>query len=278
MNILTRIETITPEKAKKYLEHNCINRKPNKSRVSQYATDMRNGKWQLNGETIIFDEDGMLKNGQHRLMAVVEADIPVQFLVVRGVPRDSSLQDRGRMRSVSDAMIIDGISSSLANNKNVAIAKLHFHITTGRRNLSDFEIRNFILDNSDLILKVRELTRAAGASKTKGVNANCAVVSLACMYALSSGESEKDIAKFLRVMQTGIPDTLCQNAALICRNDMLNEYISLAGISNRLLAINQIEKAIFDFCRRYSRRKSYVGWNKMVYPYSINYKKTEAIA
>lgn len=111
--IKTAIETITPEIAKAYLEHNTTNRNPNKNQVAYYARMMSEGKWVLNGESIIFDSEGNLIDGQHRLMAVVLANTPIQAIVVRDVEHEAFITiDRGKTRSISDAFSIKGISNS----------------------------------------------------------------------------------------------------------------------------------------------------------------------
>lgn len=95
--ITSKVETIGPEKAKEYLKANINNPRGNhslsRSVVKRYAEDMKTGKWELNGEAIEFDEDGVLKNGQHRLAAIVIAGVEVKILVVRGVSRDTIVYD-----------------------------------------------------------------------------------------------------------------------------------------------------------------------------------------
>ncbi|KAF7277615.1 hypothetical protein GWI33_002970, partial [Rhynchophorus ferrugineus] len=83
--IAAQVETITPDLARQYLAFNTHNRNVRSYRVKGYAADMRDGRWTLNGEAIKFSADGTLLDGQHRLQAVIEADVAVQMLVVRGV-------------------------------------------------------------------------------------------------------------------------------------------------------------------------------------------------
>ena len=59
------VETITPQKAQEYLAKSGGNRNISKPVVTSYATTMREGKWILNGEPIVFDVDGVLLNGHH---------------------------------------------------------------------------------------------------------------------------------------------------------------------------------------------------------------------
>ena len=99
------IEAITPELAQRYLALNSKQqRKLRKHKVAEYADDMRNGRWGLNGATIVIDEFGNLIDGQHRLSAVVESGTTQQFVVVRNVSEDSyETIDQGMKRTLADA-------------------------------------------------------------------------------------------------------------------------------------------------------------------------------
>lgn len=79
------IITITPDMAKRMLEHNYTdNRNIRKAYVNQLAAVMRNGRYiSENGQTIVLGEDdGILYDGQHRLMAIVESGCTQVMLVV----------------------------------------------------------------------------------------------------------------------------------------------------------------------------------------------------
>lgn len=109
MEMNANIELITPSVAQAYLMKNQKNRSINSGKVRQYAQAMKNGKWMLNGETIVFDEDGNLLNGQHRLSAVVMANVPVKMLVVRNAASDTfATFDTGRNRRIEDVLSIEG--------------------------------------------------------------------------------------------------------------------------------------------------------------------------
>lgn len=103
------VETITPQIAEEYLRHNQRNRKPKKRTIAAYAATMRGGNWLLTGETIQFDWCGTLINGQHRLMAVIEAGIPVQFSVARDCAPDTArVIDNLPPRTATDAALYAG--------------------------------------------------------------------------------------------------------------------------------------------------------------------------
>ena len=109
-------EKITPEKAADYLEKNTKrNRKVANRRVHLFARDMASGRWVSNGEPIIFDKSGELIDGQHRLLAIIEAGIPVKMLVVRGVPKKAfETIDQGSSRTLAVVLGSTGVQASSA--------------------------------------------------------------------------------------------------------------------------------------------------------------------
>jgi hypothetical protein len=100
------------------LKSNVSNRKIDSRRLKVYARDMRAGRWLQNGEPIIFS-DSRLLSGQHRLEALILANVTLDFLVVRGVSQDAFLTlDSGKPRYLCDLLDTRG----LKNTKVVAAA------------------------------------------------------------------------------------------------------------------------------------------------------------
>jgi hypothetical protein len=74
-----QIIDVDPATAESWLAKNPNNRNLRVPVVQSYARDMVSGNWMLNGETIKFDQSGKLIDGQHRLSAVVTADVTVPW-------------------------------------------------------------------------------------------------------------------------------------------------------------------------------------------------------
>jgi len=107
--ITTIVETITPQLAQDYLGCNKRNRTLNKNHVINLTRQIEQGLWIFDGNPIRFSENGNLLDGQHRLEACVKANIPIQTLVVRGLPEESFQNiDTGKGRSGGDILSIDG--------------------------------------------------------------------------------------------------------------------------------------------------------------------------
>jgi len=105
-NMTMTYELITPEVAEFFLKSNHGNRKISPVTVRAYAHDMFNGNWDENvGSPISIDEDGVLRNGQHRLQAIVESGKPIRMWVCRNVS-STGVYDDVRKRSTRDQISI----------------------------------------------------------------------------------------------------------------------------------------------------------------------------
>lgn len=105
--ILTKV---TPKIARDWLDnHNLSNRNISKAKVDEYSIMMAADLWYQDGNTIVFDSNGRLINGQHRLLALIQADASYAILVVVNAdPRGFSTTDTGKNRTAKDILgIID---------------------------------------------------------------------------------------------------------------------------------------------------------------------------
>jgi hypothetical protein len=109
MTLVAKREHVTPELAAKYLEANGKNRRLDRGRVAGYADQMRRGQWRETHQGIAFNCDGSLRDGQHRLAAIVESKVPTWFHVFRGLADEAvEVIDTHKGRSIADAMTISG--------------------------------------------------------------------------------------------------------------------------------------------------------------------------
>lgn len=109
MNIKTEIVDVTPELAKEWLKVNTHNRNIRPDERDVYARDMASGNWALNGEAIKRDWNGNILDGQHRLLAVVQAGVTVRMLVVSGLaPETQETMDSGMKRTYADNLRLRG--------------------------------------------------------------------------------------------------------------------------------------------------------------------------
>lgn len=144
----TEVHSVTLDKAKTWIEKNLpyqrgeygTNRPMSARKVNQYAFDMLSGKWRLTHQGLGFAKAGILKDGQHRLMAVIQAgeqgatmgeeilaanpkiNIPMQ--VTWGLEDDVfDVLDTGLPRSAAQILAIAGYPNQ---NSLAAAARLVF--------------------------------------------------------------------------------------------------------------------------------------------------------
>lgn len=102
--------TVTPDMARTWLQSNTHNRRLASNVVDRYAASMRLAQWRCTMDNpIVFDANGALQDGQHRLHAVIKADVDVDFWVGFGAdPGDFHVIGAGRRRSVADVLALEG--------------------------------------------------------------------------------------------------------------------------------------------------------------------------
>lgn len=104
------IVELTPEKARAILNKNKRNRRIAPGHVMRVAAAIQRNEWRLNGDAIKIDTDGNLVDGQHRCLAVIEADQPITTILIEGVEPDAqSTMDLGRPRTLRDLLRMDEV-------------------------------------------------------------------------------------------------------------------------------------------------------------------------
>lgn len=84
------IVTVTPAMANRWFTLNSDGqRNLSPKTVNHYARPMRENRWMLSNDAIVFDINGRLINGQHRLNAVIQSNKPQRFIVGRNFDPDS---------------------------------------------------------------------------------------------------------------------------------------------------------------------------------------------
>lgn len=103
---------VSPQFANYILEKfNTRNRHQNEKHVSILVQNILKGLWMFNGDTICFDADGVLIDGQHRLKAIVKSGITLPCLIVSGLdPKSIETKDTNiKPRNMQDLLQLDGV-------------------------------------------------------------------------------------------------------------------------------------------------------------------------
>jgi len=165
MELVANFETITPLQAQEIIDKNNIdNRRVDYNTVNKYARCMLSDDWLVNGQTIVFDKNGVLRDGQHRLMACTSSDTPFVTLVVRGVdPSCFKTLDDLRKRTLRDTFSI-----MQEENHNLLSGIVHYfaqyktyNMVRESVNFSNIEGTNFLEKNPN----VREVAEFISKNK-----------------------------------------------------------------------------------------------------------------
>jgi len=96
---------ITPEIAKELLETSTGNRALRGTYIATLAGAMRRGEWRVTNQGIGIDIQGALRDGHHRLSALIEANLTLPFIVTMGMPMNAyEVIDTGAKRTMADLL------------------------------------------------------------------------------------------------------------------------------------------------------------------------------
>jgi hypothetical protein len=101
-----QIKTATKELVDSLLSMNTSNRGVRKTIVNSYTRDIKAGKWKLTNQGIGVTVNGVLADGQHRLLAIRECGYPpIPMLIVTGLDPDIQIAvDAHAKRSARDLL------------------------------------------------------------------------------------------------------------------------------------------------------------------------------
>ena len=148
--------------AEEALAHNKDNRHIRPSKVAQYARLMKNKMWGVEEAKagyrgsvapIIFDWNGVLSDGQHRLLAQVESRTTQYWYVLRDVPPTTQATvDNGIPRTAADLLGWSGYENA---NVLQGIARWAWMLErgvsgTGSVTVANEEIKKMVVDHPDL--------------------------------------------------------------------------------------------------------------------------------
>lgn len=167
-NIATEWVYLTPERAEAYLARNRNNRAMAQGTVTKYARAMRNGYWHAVSDTIKFDTNGNMLDGQHRCAACVESGTAIWVLVAHGLdPESRPAIDAGRPRAAADTLRWAGVEHyyhQIPPIARIAMARetgvLRNSLSRAKADMTNDEVLAWYLDNPD----VEDAAAIAGAA------------------------------------------------------------------------------------------------------------------
>lgn len=120
---------VTPRLAAFWLENlNTHNRDERSANLEAYCRDRLDGFWPITPQGLGFGKDGLLLDGQHRLLMVVKTGKATVFLIVFGLDDEAQrVLDRQARRTCGEQWKLDGITQG---NRRAAIIRALWGIAT----------------------------------------------------------------------------------------------------------------------------------------------------
>ena len=201
----TKVITITPDMARDMLTRNMKHNRPAlKNTVHGYARLMKNGNWNLTHQGIAFDEDGELIDGQHRLHAIIEANIPVRMNVTYNVhhaPGEVFTIDMGRKRTYANVTMMSGIDDPVYRYAGTSVSAYIRYKMPGGHKADPAEIVDYINRHYDDVKKL--YMYIGGSQHGHGArDGSCripAIVGAALLAAIYRGEEDNALYQFCLV-------------------------------------------------------------------------------
>lgn len=237
-----QILLVTPEMASDWLSYRSYNRNRRVSKpvVGKYLQDMKEGRWKVTRQGLIFDTQGKIIDGQHRLTAVANGEVTVAFWIYPNEARDTfEVLDQGYKRTAAHLL-------NTPYSMHVASAARYLAALSDQ---DRFSMPRFSrITNPEIYSTVRqwpELTRLAElASVVRG--ATGLIVSPHLAVLAQAARTEYGTPERFEAWKHGLMngDNLGRtDPRLHLRNRFLRQGRALTGSRNRDVVYNLVAKA-----------------------------------
>lgn len=202
-SVFSETVVVSPGLANVILGDNPNNRNIRPTKLTQFAADMRAGRWAFNGENIIIAKTGELNDGQHRLSAIIEANTPIPLIFQFGVERETrTTVDQGSARTAADYLGMKGATHAATS---AAIARIV--IAYERSGGQDIAGTKYVT-NSEVLDRVRrdpEITVSAhfAQSHAKSTRTFCSPSAIGAAHYLLCREHPSEADAFMEQVCVG---------------------------------------------------------------------------
>lgn len=235
--VTSKLVLITPELAQEYLNRNTHNRSMKENSLKVLRDHMNSGTFESkNGQTIVFSDNGVLMDGQHRLQAIVDTGKSFEFILVEGVKESTfTTIDVGVKRKGRDVMQIEGIPHAngiaatvtfylrFKNNLSTLTGGVQYH------NIAYDEMMRIYNENADLFQNQFEF--ASKEAKHNRVLSPSQFAGLISYTALHSQYADRCRKEFWEPLLTGI-DVSPQI------NSLRNRFIQILSMKGKNVTLN----------------------------------------
>ena len=244
----TKPVLIFPDMAANWLKVNKGNRRIRKGVVDNYSAMMSSGEWKLTHQGIAIGEDGTLLDGQHRLLALIDSQVPVWMNVTTNVPKSSyPYFDQGIKRTMEDAL----------NEKKtyVEVANLFFKLIFDLSNkASPQEVRSMISLLAEWLIKLDEIGKGNKAKIICSVGSRGAAIAAAMLGNVKNPDYS---FRLYNQLTKGNTTELPTIAAALVKQLLIGEFkvssITLSGSGYQLFVFFKM-LSVFDEKNKHLKR------------------------
>ena len=204
--IKSGIVIITPDTAKKLLTKNPNNRNVKDANVLFLVKEIKEDRWVLNGEPIIIDTNGHIVDGQHRLWACVDSDLPISSLIVIGVSPDVlNTIDTGTKRIAKDCLDMHNSANSSLTASTIKLVNqfergTYSDLGSTNRVMSNQQVIDYYYDNQNKL----DNSINIGMNLYKKCNKIISSSIIAGLHFLFDRKSRSQAEEFFNKLCTGI--------------------------------------------------------------------------
>lgn len=238
---------VSPEMARLWLDRRASNRRMRMGHVRELAIEMKAGRWYISHQGIAFNPEGQLVDGQHRMAAVVMANLDVMFVVAYYAGRPPLLQiDSISPKSVTDRLVISGRTD--LTSAHVAVARAFWNggysgQAAGGAMTTDTAIERVLDRFWDAIVFGSGVT----VTRTRGVGS--AIVGGALSRAWLFEDHER-LSQLIDVLKSGLPGSTVEDQAAIALREQLIAIPNAVNGRLRRDAFLKTQRAARAFCDR----------------------------
>ena len=232
----TDLVQVTPDMARNMLASNPVNRRISERAVSDLSKAILNNDWQITHQGIAFYDDGSLADGQHRLTAVVKANVPVYMMITKGLSKETAMSiDSGRRRSLIDGVKISGAAPWM-EAKHINLVP----IITHPKRLTDMQKLDFLVGMRPYV----EFATDVFISNRRYLTGS--IIHAALTMAAYHKEDPEKLKRFARVFLDGIMADPNEKVIILAREYFLSH--TNGGDSDKHDKYMKLQRAIQAYC------------------------------
>ena len=213
-----------------------------------------------------------MKDGQHRLHAIIRSGVTVPMLVIRGVASNVQVYDWGTNRTSAQIARAGGyaLSSDMIGAARIIISGFHSSTPKG-------VLDKYLREHHDELHEAGLLARHSNGNRCIGKKAACTLSVYVCQrLKIMNDDVLKDFFEVFNSGNITQDQKRDPSPALIAARMFITKYSSVGGngIGYQYAIIMQ---ALMDFLKNKNRRKDYMAENKFGAEYLEQIREADGV-